>query len=371
MIYHFFDEREIFSEFEGGAISRWAANVLRHQPDTHIVCSKADDSWGFAPERIHVAPRLSRYMNYRARRFYPVWLNRVLLGRLYGKDAPTLHPGDVVWVHGQPAIAAALLPRVKAAKARLVLHLHGSAFLTHTAGLLQTVARGADLLVFCSQFLEREAKGRFPHLERTTVLYNGADGQLFHPHPGGTRTEPPIEILFASRLVPEKGAHVLLDAMRLLAQQQAPVHAVICGAAFFGGSAPTPYVHSLQQNVPANVTFVGYEHGQTLAERFRASDLFCLPATYEDPFPLVTLEAMASGLPVVASATGGIPEAFRAGGGKLIAPNDARLLADTLLHLARYPGERRKLAEEARRSFEQSFSWATIEARYSTLLEAL
>ncbi len=371
MIYHLFDEREIFSEFEGGAISRWAANVLRHQPDTHIVCSKADDSWGFTPERIHVAPRLSRYMNYRARRFYPVWLNRFLLGRLYGKDLPAFRPGDVVWVHGQPAIAAALLPRIKAAKAKLVLHLHGSAFLTHAAGLLKYVARGADLLVFCSQFLEREAKGRFPHLERTTVLYNGADGRLFHPHPDGTRTGPPIEILFASRLVPEKGAHVLLEAMRLLAHQQAPVHAVICGAAFFGGSAPTPYVHSLQQDVPANVTFVGYEHGQTLAERFRASDLFCLPATYEDPFPLVTLEAMASGLPVVASATGGIPEAFRAGGGKLIAPNDARLLADTLLHLAQDPSQRRLLAEEARRSFEQSFSWATIEARYSTLLEAL
>ena len=371
MIYHFFDEREIFSEFEGGAISRWAANVLRHQPDTHIVCTKADDSWGFAPERIHVAPRLSRYMNYRARRFYPVWLNRFLLGRLYGNDIPKLHPADVVWVHGQPAIAAALLPRVRAARAKLVLHLHGSAFLTHAAGLLQTVAHGADLLVFCSQFLEREAKGRFPDLERTTVLYNGADGRLFHPSPDGTRVQPPTEILFASRLVPEKGAHVLLEAMRLLAQQHAPVHATICGAAFFGGSAPTPYVHSLHQNVPSNVTFVGYEHGQTLADRFRASDLFCLPATYEDPFPLVTLEAMASGLPVVASATGGIPEAFRAGGGKLITPNDPKLLAETLLDLAQHPAQRHQLAADARASFEQSFSWSTIEARYSALLEAL
>ncbi len=310
-------------------------------------------------------------MNYRARRLYPVWLNQVLLGRLYGQDLPQLQPGDVVWVHGQPSIAAALLPRIQAAHAKLVVHLHGSAFLTHAAGLLQTVARAANLLVFCSQFLEREAKGRFPHLERTTVLYNGADGRLFHPSPEGTREQPPAEVLFASRLVPEKGAHVLLEAMRLLAEQEAPVHATICGAAFFGGSAPTPYVHSLQQNVPPNVTFVGYEHGETLAGRFRASDLFCLPATYEDPFPLVTLEAMASGLPVVASATGGIPEAFRAGGGKLIAPNDPKLLAETLLALAQNPGERRQMAAAARSSFEESFSWSTIETRYRALLEAL
>lgn len=371
MIYHFFDEREIFSEFEGGAISRWAANVLRHQPNTHIVCTKADDSWGFAPERIHVAPQLSRYMNYRARRFYPVWLNRLLLGRLYGRSIPVLRPDDVVWVHGQPAIAAALIPRVKVAKAKLVLHLHGSAFITHAAGLLQTVAKESNQLVFCSQFLEREAKGRFPDLARTTVLYNGADGQLFYPSPTGTRDQSPTQVLFASRLVPEKGAHVLIEAMRLLALQQAPVHTTICGAAFFGGSTPTPYVHSLQQNVPPNVTFVGYEHGQALADRFRASDLFCLPATYEDPFPLVTLEAMASGLPVVASATGGIPEAFRAGGGKLIAPNDPKLLAETLLALAQSPTARQQLAVQARTSFEQSFSWKTIEARYSHLLEAL
>jgi len=149
------------------------------------------------------------------------------------------------------------------------------------------------------------------------------------------------------------------------------VAATICGASFFGGSLPTPYVQSLHKDVPSNVTFVGYEHGETLAQRFRASDIFCLPAVYEDPFPLVTLEAMASGLPVVASRVGGIPEAFADGGGELIAPNDPQLLANTLRQLAEDPARRHTLSTAGRAAFERSFSWTTVTTRYRTLLEAL
>ena len=50
-IYHLLDEREPFSEGQGGAISRWAANVLR-EGDEVIVCYWADSSWGFPKERI-------------------------------------------------------------------------------------------------------------------------------------------------------------------------------------------------------------------------------------------------------------------------------------------------------------------------------
>lgn len=371
MVYHFFDEREIFSEFEGGAISRWAANVLRDEQDTHIVCQKADDSWGFAADRVHIMPRLSEYMRYRARRFYPAWLNRILLDRLCGDDLPALAEGDVIWIHGQPAIAALLVPRVIRAKAKLVLHLHGSAFITHAKGLLSVVSRHAARVVFCSHFLESEAKGRFPHLQRSIILYNGADGSLFYPSTEGTRVRKPINVLFASRLVPEKGAHVLIEAMRILEKQGASMTATVCGAAFFGGSAPTPYMESLRNDLPANVEFVGYEHGKTLAERFRSSDIFCLPAVYEDPFPLVTLEAMASGLPVVASRKGGIQEAFLHGGAELIEPDHPKLLADTLHGLALDADKRRELSQAGRAAFERLFSWAIVRDKYREILGAL
>ena len=78
--------------------------------------------------------------------------------------------------------------------------------------------------------------------------------------------------------------------------------------------------------------------GKALAEEFRLANIFCLPATYNDPFPLAILEAMASGLPVVSTKRGGIPEAFVEGGGVLVAPSSARELADAIQKLAFDPG---------------------------------
>lgn len=367
MIYHFLPEAEHFSEFEGGAISRWAAKVLRDESDTHIVCSSADETWGFAPERIHLAPGIRKYLQFRARRFYPPQVSGPVLRHFYADDLPSIQTGDVMWVHGVPALAEALLPVAKKAGAKLVFHLHSSDFVAHSSLVMRRLKRHADLVVFCSEFLAAEARRRFPDLTRTAVLYNGADEAMFYP-PASREHEGAPVVLFASRLVPEKGAHVLIDAMRLLEQRGVQLKAKIFGASFFGGSAVTNYVRSLHQNVPSNVEFCGYESGHALAQRFREADIFCLPATYNDPFPLAILEAMASGLAVVASSAGGIPEALSDGSGMLVTPSDPQALADVLGQLATDDALRTKIAERAVFIFQGRFSWSTVRAGYQKLL---
>ncbi len=59
--YHLLTEAEPFSEFHGGAISRWAGNVLRNASHSVVVCPSADNTWKFAPESITLLPGLKRY----------------------------------------------------------------------------------------------------------------------------------------------------------------------------------------------------------------------------------------------------------------------------------------------------------------------
>jgi spore coat protein SA len=370
MIYHVFDERERFSEFSGGAISRWAANVLRNDEDTHIVCIDGDDSWGFESKRIHRVPELSRYASLRARRFYPEWVNGKLLRNIYFPRFPTLKAGDTVWVHGQPDIALALSPWTRTAKAKLVLHLHGSLFVTNPKSKMRSVTRSVDHLVFCSQFLEDEARERFPDMSRTSILYNGADDSLFYP--GDTRQNDVPVVLVASRLVPEKGAHLLLPAMRILDQRGVKAQAKILGSSFFGGAPPSPYLKRLHNEAPANVTMAGYFAGKELAAEFRAADVFCLPAIYNDPFPLAVIEGMASGIPVVTTRRGGIPEALAEGGGVFFNPDGTpEELADALQSLIENPGERLRIGSAGRLSYEKNFTWRNIHRGYHEILKAV
>ncbi len=372
MKYHVFDEREHFSEFSGGAISRWAANVLREDDDTHIVCVAADDSWGFPKSRIRLVPSLSRYLKLRARRFYPVWLNGFILRNLYRNEFPKLEPGDLVWVHGQPDIALALAPWVRRAGAKLVLHLHGSLFVTSPTATMSSVAKTCDKLVFCSSYLEQEARGKFPWLSKTALLYNGADDSLFYPANGHGPAKSAVPVvLVASRLVPEKGVHVLMEAMTMLQARRVSVTAKVLGSSFFGGSPPSAYVKELHRMAPSNVTLAGYYAGKELAEQFRLADIFCLPATYNDPFPLAIVEAMASGLPVVTTRRGGIPEAFVEGGGLLVAPQAASELADAIEKLASDPTLRTRLAHEGYGSFKKNFTWRSVYKRYHEIAASL
>jgi spore coat protein SA len=63
--FHVLTEAEPFSEFNGGAISRWVANVLRNIVHSVVVCPSADDTWKFAPDSLCLLPRLRFYKRFR------------------------------------------------------------------------------------------------------------------------------------------------------------------------------------------------------------------------------------------------------------------------------------------------------------------
>lgn len=369
-VYHILPDEEPFSEYRGGAISRWCANVLRSDPGSKIVCPSADDSWGVSLDRIVIVPSMERYGKNRYLR-QAFRQSLTYLRKAIDPGLQDVKRGDVLWVQNDRKHAAALTSLAEEKGATLVLHMHNSIPIYTSKRVIRELAK--IKIVCCSNFLKQETEHNFPELRVHRVLLNGADATLFSPREDALNAliAGQGRILFAGRLVKEKGVHVLIDAMRLLEDRGVNARAMVVGSARFGGAKPDDYVRKLHRDAPANVEFLGYKSGADLAQVFRDSHIYAAPSVWNDPFPLAILEALASGVPVVASRRGGIPEAFCDGGGVLVNSGSANELADAFQNILSDQSLRRQLAQDGRASFLKNFTWSTVYQGYQEIIDTL
>jgi len=369
-IYHLLDERESFSERDGGAISRWAGNVLCGG-DEIVVCPSYDLSWKFPSERIYQLPRWDfsgpiHRLVYRHR--LPWKLQEVIYRTVFRPLLQKLKEGDIVYVHNRPQYAAVLATLATRVGARVVLHMHNSHLVKSSRGQLAALRNVP--VVFCSEFLRREADTALPnHFQKTWVVYNGADGSLFRSAEQRSRSTPTV--IFTGRLQPYKGVHILMEAMRILQARQVDVKCMIVGASGFGRSKGTRYTRHLRRLKPENTELVGYKSGEALASLLGSADIFCAPSIFGDPFPLAPVEAMAVGLPVVASNVGGLPEALAYGGGVLVPPEDPEALARVLESLLGDLRRREELGREAYACFKSHFTWNNVRNQYQRVVQSM
>jgi spore coat protein SA len=368
IIYHLLDEGEPFSERDGGAISRWSANVLRSGTEV-VICPSYDSTWNFAPDRIYKLPNwrlvdLVHPVLYRL----PWLLQKRAYLRIFGTLLKKLKSGDILYIHNRPETASVLSTVAKAHDIKVVLHMHNSLLLRANRGQIEALRKTP--IVFCSEFLRKEAMSALPnHFEKTYVVHYGADEHKFH---SGERSRNSIPtIIYTGRLVPHKGVHVLLGAMRILEDIGISAKCLIVGGSGFGKSKPTEYTRKLDQIRASNTELLGYMTGDSLAEVLRKADVFCSPSIWNDPFPLAPLEAMASGVPVVASDVGGLPEALAHGGGVLVTANNEIALAAVLEKLVKDSSYREQLGKEAKVSFDTYFRWSVTRTQYERVLFGL
>jgi glycosyltransferase involved in cell wall biosynthesis len=117
------------------------------------------------------------------------------------------------------------------------------------------------------------------------------------------------------------------------------------------------------------VVFAG--HRTDVPEILQALDIFVLPSNWEG-LPNAVLEAMAAGLPVVATRVGGVPEVVVEGQtGILVPPRDPNALADALLTLLRDPNLRRRMGQAGRQRVQEYFSVDQMVSKTETLYEQL
>lgn len=216
----------------------------------------------------------------------------------------------------------------------------------------------------------------------TTVIPNAVDVDQFTPgdaagerrrlgiHPSAVVA---LAVGNANRRDPFKGFAVLEAALKLLARRDLPTRLI---AVMVGDDAPTRSFGQVE------LRFVPFEADRRrIAALYRSADLFVHPALAEN-FPLVTLEAQACGLPVLASGVGGVPEqviAVEDGAGAdtdhdeatgiLLPPGDATALARGIERLAADAGLRARLGRNARRHAEARFGVDGHVERYLAVYE--
>ena len=360
--YHLLAECEPFSEFYGGAISRWAGNLLRDAASSVVVCPSADNTWKFPPASILLLPGLEFYRRFRGRLSRLPWLfHRLFIRCIFRPLLERVRPGDIVWIHNRPEYAIALTPHIHRVGGRVVLQMHNSHLVESPARLMRQVR--VDRLVFVSEFLMEQARKKFPLLGPSSVLYNGADEAVFYPARGRCDNPETPTVLFAGRFVENKGVHVLIDAMKVLEEQNVRLQARIVGSSSFGTDEETDYVRQLKAASPPTVEFLPYRSGSALADLFREADIFCSPSVWEEPFGLVNVEALASGLPIVSTRGGGVTEILANGGGILVERGSVVELASALRRLAEDPELRTRIGREGLAIFRERFTWSIARAQ--------
>jgi glycosyltransferase involved in cell wall biosynthesis len=183
--------------------------------------------------------------------------------------------------------------------------------------------RRAALVLPVSEAM-RAALAAYEPRARFHVVPNAVDTALFHPSDGRSRpTEPHLITAGGLTKNRSKGIDFLLEAVRLLDERGLRFTLEIAG----DGPRRAEYEeHARRAGVEERVRFLGLLPKPELAERMRAADLFVLASRFENN-PCVVMEALASGLPVVATRVGGVPEMIDHANGILVASQSAEGLA--------------------------------------------
>lgn len=207
------------------------------------------------------------------------------------------------------------------------------------------------------------AAAQFIHRYLPTVPFeiipNGIDVERFHPDVKPMpirRTADEFIVLFVGRMDPRKGAKFLFAALPHLEQRVKKYRVVVVGT----GWMQKYYDAHIPLNLRHRVEFTGYASPEDVPGYYKAADVYCSPATGNESFGIVLLEAMACGTPVVASDIEGYRWVVTPGKeGILVPPRSPEHLATALAMLADDPAGRKQMGERGRAK-ALAYTWPRI-----------
>lgn len=253
-----------------------------------------------------------------------------------------------------------------------VTTIHGESFMGGRTRLYEWVQwrtyRRFDAVIAVSARLKETALQRGVPLDRIHLIRNAWPGGVTFATRAAARQELGLGMEetvlgWLGRTIPVKGGDVFLRALAKLGEARTT-------AVLIGDGSDRAQLESLatQLGLGQRVRFVGgIEGGARLLPAF---DAFVLSSRSEGT-PIVLFEAMAAGVPIVASRVGGVPDVVGDGEAVLVAPDDAAALAEGLRRVLEAPAAAAAMAERAQRRLETGFSTAGWLAGHEELYRAL
>ena len=310
-----------------------------------------------------------------------------------------IDPADVIHVPVQLQMAG-LLKRA-APNAKFISHMHQDEMAQLDAAYLRTHMRDVDSVVTVSDFITSRARARFPEFaDRIHTIGNGVDTERFRPNgtlsPENQAAARPVRLLFVGRVAPDKGVHLLVAAFNEVAREFPGLQLEIVGKAgmmpfdvlsvllkgdsaleslrnFYGRSwmgwltkevlgQRHSYLDHLRRQLTGDssrrVHFRGTVSLEELVSLYQHSDLLVLPSVWHESYGLPVAEAMASGVAVLASRCGGVPELVDDGASGMLVPRlDVEALTRALRDLLMDPARLRELGRAGRQRAERLLTW--------------
>ncbi len=218
-------------------------------------------------------------------------------------------------------------------------------------GMQLKVAKNFSHIVTVSEFTKKDIAREFDLDEsKFRVVHNGIVNDFFYPFQNGPRPENAL-IVTNSADTPLKGLHILLEAVAQIRKTR-PIKLTVIGQPKKDGM-----IENLVKDLSLAdvVHFTGRIANEEFAEYYAKSTIAVVPSLYEG-FGIPAVEAMACGVPLIATTGGALPEVV--GDAGLVVPaGDARALSGAIIRLLDSPDERKKYAQAGLRRANTVFSW--------------
>jgi glycosyltransferase involved in cell wall biosynthesis len=257
---------------------------------------------------------------------------------------------------------------------RVVVHLHGGnfhAFYRAAGPLLAALIRFCLVRVRVAVVLGDALRGCFENLvpaERIAVVPNGIPdlrAEQSRPTPG-----PRFRALYLGTVVREKGCEVFIRAALRVLEKTDDVEFVVAGPWYRAHERDELLALVKQHRREANIRFLGEVAGPQKSAALLGANVFVFPGLQQEGLPLVVLEALCAGIPVIASDRGCLREVISDGvNGFIVPPGDLEAVADRILQLRSDPTLAARMGAAARARYEAAYRDDVYVARMLTVFE--
>jgi glycosyltransferase involved in cell wall biosynthesis len=231
----------------------------------------------------------------------------------------------------------------------------------------ESMLKRSNKIIAVSDFTRRELLQYYKvKADKIRVIHNGVDTRKFQPATDKRKVKQElgfnpddIAVLSVGRLYARKGLFTLIESMPAVVRSFPHAKFIISGKGQ-SNEMKKLVAHAQKLGVNDNIVFTGYYPDRKLPMLYQAADVFAFSTFYEN-LPFAVLEALSTGLPVVTTSVGGIPEMIDSGkNGFLVQPFNSRELSDRILYLLEHPAAASEMAFLARKVILERFDWRLI-----------